>query len=426
MSSDRILERLSRLHPKLIDLALDRVERLLAALEHPERRLPPVIHIAGTNGKGSTVATLRACLEAAGYRVHVYTSPHLVRFAERIRVAGTLIEDERLSACLEECERANAGAPITLFEITTVAAFLAFSRTAADATLLEVGLGGRFDATNVVRDPAATVLTPISIDHQRFLGETVASIAFEKAGILKPGVRGIVGPQLQDAADVIEVRATETGSPLYWHGKDWRAEPTASGMRYEGTRWRLDLPVPALAGRHQIDNAGAAIACLEGLDAPLAVDPEAIARGLRGIEWPARLQRLTRGPLARMLPPDCELWLDGGHNQAGGEVLAQHATTWRDRPLHLVFGMLNTHDPRGFLKALAGDVADVATVAIPGEANSLSAEDAAGAAHSVGFAAKSYPSVSAAVGAATEKPGPSRILICGSLYLAGTVLAENG
>jgi dihydrofolate synthase/folylpolyglutamate synthase len=388
--------------------------------------LPPVVHVAGTNGKGSSVATLRACLEAAGYRVHVYTSPHLVRFAERIRVAGTLIEDDQLSACLEECEQANAGAPITLFEITTAAAFLAFSRTPADATLLEVGLGGRFDATNVIQQPVATVLTPISLDHQRFLGDTLAAIAFEKAGILKPGVPGVVGPQSSEAAEVIEVRATETGSPLFWHGKDWRAEPTTTGMRYEGPRWRLDLPAPSLIGRHQIDNAGAAIACLEGLETSLRVDSAAIARGLRGIEWPARLQRLTRGPLPAMLPPGGELWLDGGHNQAGGEVLAQQAATWRDRPLRLVFGMLHTHDARGFLKALARYVADVGTVAIPGEANSLSAEDAAAAARAAGLAAESYPNVGVAVGAAAAKPGPSRILICGSLYLAGTVLAENG
>jgi dihydrofolate synthase/folylpolyglutamate synthase len=399
---------------------------VLAALGHPEQRLPPVIHVAGTNGKGSTVATLRACLEAAGYRVHVYTSPHLVRFAERIRIAGALIEDDRLSACLEDCERANAGAPITLFEITTAAAFLAFSRTPADITLLEVGLGGRFDATNVVRHPISTVLTPISLDHQRFLGDTLAAIAFEKAGILKPGVYGVVGPQAPEAAEVIERRAAETGSPLYWHGYDWRAEPTPSGMRYEGARWRLDLPAPSLIGRHQIDNAGAAIACLEGLESLLRVDPAAIARGLRGIEWPARLQRLTQGPLAGMLAPGSELWLDGGHNQAGGEMLGQHVRTWRDRPLHLVFGMLNTHDARGFLKALARHADDVGTVAIPGEANSLSAEDAAAAARAAGLAAESYASVTAAVRAAAAKPGPSRILICGSLYLAGTVLAENG
>ena len=385
-----------------------------------------MIHVAGTNGKGSTVATLRACLEAAGYRAHVYTSPHLVRFTERIRIAGKLIEDDALSACLEECERANAGAPITLFEITTAAAYLAFSRTPADATLLEVGLGGRVDATNVIARPAATVITPISFDHQRFLGDTLAAIAFEKAGILKPGVVGVVGPQPREAAEVIDVRAAETGSPLYRHGKEWRAEPTATGLRYEGRRWHLDLPASALPGRHQFDNAGAAIACLEGLEQTFRVDPAALARGLKTTEWPARLQRLTRGPLAANLPPDVELWLDGGHNQAGGEVLAQHAATWRDRPLHLVFGMLTTHDAREFLRPLAREAADIGTVAIPGEANSRTAEDSAEAARAVGLVAEAYPSVATAVAAAAAKPTPSRILICGSLYLAGTVLAGNG
>ena len=396
----------------------------MAALGHPERKLPPAIHVAGTNGKGSTVATLRACLQEAGLRVHVYTSPHLVRFNERIRLAGKLIEEPAFAAVLEECERANGGSPITLFEITTAAAFLAFARTPADATLIEVGLGGRFDATNVIATPAATVLTPISLDHQRFLGDTVGAIAFEKAGILKPGVRAVVGPQMPEAAEVIAARARELGAPLYRYGTEWRAEPTRAGMRYEGARWRLDLPPPSLLGRHQIDNAGAAIACLEGLETS-RLDAAALARGLGRIEWPARLQRLTRGPLVSLLPAGSELWLDGGHNRAGGEVLGAHAATWRDRPLHLVFGMLNTHDAGGFLAPLAAHAGSVAAVAIPGEANSLSAEESAAAARAAGLDAAAYPDIAAAVAAAAARPGPARILICGSLYLAGQVLREN-
>ncbi|HUN47096.1 MAG TPA: folylpolyglutamate synthase/dihydrofolate synthase family protein, partial [Stellaceae bacterium] len=363
------------------------MRRLLAALGHPERQLPPVIHVAGTNGKGSTVATLRACLEEAGYRVHVYTSPHLVRFNERIRVAGSLVEEEPLAALLEECERVNGETPITFFEITTAAAFLAFARTPADATLLEVGLGGRFDATNVIDRPAATVLTPISIDHQRFLGNTVAAIAFEKAGILKPGVAAVVGPQPAEAADVIARRAGEVGAPLYRHGLDWRAEPSASGLRYEGKRWRLDLPAPSLLGRHQVDNAGAAIATLESLP-QFELDAAALAKGLQHIDWPARLQHLTRGPLAALLQPGSELWLDGGHNQAGGEVLALQAAAWRDRPLHLVFGMLSTHDAEGFLRALAPYAQSLGTVAIPGEAASRTAEDSAAAGRAAGLDAR--------------------------------------
>jgi len=383
-----------------------------------------VIHVAGTNGKGSTVAALRACLEAAGHRVHVYTSPHLVRFNERIRLAGELIEERALSAVLEECERANEGAPITFFEITTAAAFLAFSRTPADATLLEVGLGGRVDTTNVVRQPAATAITPVSLDHQRFLGDTVAAIAFEKAGILKSGVRAVVGPQPPEAAAVIAARAREVGAPLYRHAIEWRAEPTPSGMRYEGARWRLDLPPPSLPGRHQIDNAGAAIAALEGLEA-FRLDRDAIARGLGRIEWPARLQRLTRGPLVTLLPPGSELWLDGGHNRGGGEAIAAHAASWRDLPLDLVFGMLSTHDAKAFLAPFAAQARSLGAVAIPGEANSLRAEDSAAAARAAGLEAKAYPEVAAAV-AAAARPGPSRILICGSLYLAGRVLRDNG
>src|SRR5947208_1337665 len=313
-TTDELLAELKALHPRRMDLSLGRIERLLAALGNPQDRLPPVIHIAGTNGKGSTVATLRACLEAAVYRVHVYTSPHLVRFHERIRLAGQLIKEDSLLALLEECERANAGAPITFFEITTAAAFLAFARVPADIVLLETGLGGRLDTTNVVRHPAVAAITPVSLDHQAFLGDTVAAIAGEKAGILKPGVPAVIGPQPDDAAGVIEARAAAIGAPLYRWQKEWRCDPqpppAAGGMRYEGGRWRLDLPLPALAGLHQTANAGTAIACLEQLSG-FSLPASAISDGLRHIDWPARLQRLTRGPLVAMLPAGSELWLDG-------------------------------------------------------------------------------------------------------------------
>ena len=333
-TSDRVLERLGRLHPKLIDLSLGRVERLLAALDHPQEKLPPVIHVAGTNGKGSTIATLRACLEAGGYRVDAYISPHLVRFHERIRLAGQLIEEEALIALLEECERANGGTPITYFEITSAAAFLAFARTPADIVLLETGLGGRLDATNVVHRPAVTAITPISLDHQAFLGDTIAQIAGEKAGILKPGAPAVVGPQPEEAEAVIEARAVELGAPLSRWQHEWRCTADGTDMRFTGERWQLDLPMPSLPGAHQIANAGLAIACLEQLRS-LSLPPEAIAAGLRRIEWPARLQRLTRGPLVELMPPGWELWLDGAHNQAGGEALAAMAESWQERPLSL-------------------------------------------------------------------------------------------
>jgi dihydrofolate synthase/folylpolyglutamate synthase len=423
--SDRVLDRLSGLHPKKIDLSLGRIERLLAKLGDPHLRLPPVIHVAGTKGKGSTVATLRACLEAAGYSVHAYISPHLVRFHERIRLAGTLIEEDALIALLEECERANAGEPITFFEITSAAAFLAFSRHPADILLLEVGLGGRLDTTNVVRDPAVTAITPVSIDHVAFLGDTIAKIAFEKAGILKPGAPGVIAPQPDEAVPVIEARAAAVGAPLFRAGHEWRFAETENGMRYEGTRWRLDLPRPSLIGAHQILNAATAVACLEHLDG-FTIPAEAIAAGLRHIDWPARLQHLTKGPLIGLVPAEVELWLDGGHNPAAGEVLGPVVAGWRDRPLDLVVGMLNTKDAAGFLRAMAPHVRSLLAVTIPGEDNPLPDHEIAAAARSVGIAAETAPSVEDAVRVLAARRGLGRILICGSLHLCGVVLADNG
>jgi dihydrofolate synthase / folylpolyglutamate synthase len=423
--SDRILERLGRLHPKLIDLSLGRVERLLAALGNPQHRLPPVIHVAGTNGKGSTVATLRACLEAGGYRVHAFTKPHLVRFHERIRLVGRLIDEEALIALLEECERANGGTPITYFEITTAAALLAFARTPADVVLLETGLGGRLDATNVVLRPAVTAITPISLDHQAFLGDTIAAIAGEKAGILKPRVPAVVGPQPEAAEVVIEARALELGAPLSRWQREWRCASAGAGMRFTGERWRLDLPLPSLLGTHQILNAGVAIACLEQLR-DFELSPVTIAAGLRRIEWPARLQRLTRGPLVEMMPPGWELWLDGGHNPGAGAILGEFVAGWRDRPLYLVVGMMNTKDAAGFLAPLAPHAKALAGVTIPGEENPLPTEAIAATARSVGMSATAAASIEGALRGFISDVASARVLICGSLHFAGTVLAANG
>jgi dihydrofolate synthase / folylpolyglutamate synthase len=426
---ERVLARLGGLHPKRIDtidsntLSLDRIERLLAALGNPHDKLPPVIHVAGTNGKGSTIATLRACLEASGYRVHVYTSPHLVRFNERIRLAGRLIDDAFLASVLGDCERANAGREITFFEITNAAAFLAFSLVPADFVLLEVGLGGRLDATNVVRHPAATAITPVSLDHQAFLGPTVAAIAGEKAGILKAGAPAVIGPQTDEAEAVIEARAAEVGAPLYRWRREWRCEPAGDGMSYEGRRWTADLPLPSLPGAHQIANAGTAIACLESLPGAV-VAPAALAAGLRRIDWPARLQRLTAGPLVDMMP-GWELWLDGGHNPAAGEVLAATASGWQDRPFHLVVGMLNTKDSAGFLAPLAPYARSLQAVTIPGEANPLPAAAIVEAARSVGITAHEAGSVAAALRAIDSAGEAGRVLICGSLHFAGVVLRDN-
>jgi len=388
---------------------------------------------------------LRACFEAAGYRVHAYTSPHLVRFHERIRLAGELIDEDALLTLLEECEEANRGAPITFFEITTAAAFLAFARIPADVVLLETGLGGRLDATNVLPRPAATAITTISLDHQAFLGDTIAAIAGEKAGILKPGVPAIIGPQPEEAETVIEARAAAIGAPVFrWQG-EWHCEPFSSlsrtagegaeppsgeagegiGMRYVGTRWRLDLPLPSLPGRHQIANAGAAIACLEQMP-QFSLSPAALAQGLRRIDWPARMQRLVHGPLIEMLPEGWELWLDGGHNPAAGEVIADVAKGWHDRPLDLVVGMLNTKDASGFLAPLAPHARTLYAVTIPGEENPHPASQIVASARSVGITARESEAVDDALREIVQQPGPARVLICGSLHFAGIVLANNG
>ena len=426
LSSDKILDRLTRLHPKIIDLSLDRVERLLARLGDPHKMLPPVVHVAGTNGKGSVVAFLRAFLEAAGYRTHVYTSPHLVKFNERIRLAGTIIDDQSLADLLEECEEAQSDEPITFFEITTAAAFLAFVRAPADVVLLETGLGGRLDATSVVEKPVLNVLTPVSIDHQQFLGDTIEEIAFEKAGILRPGVPCVSAAQTPPAARVIAEQAAAVGSPLVREGVDWFVRGEGASLSFEDRSGARKLPLPALAGSHQIRNGGLAVACIDYLHG-FTVPDAAVARGFETVEWPARLQRLTRGPLAEGLPAGWELWLDGGHNAAAGEMLAEQARNWRDRPLHLIFGMLNSKDPRDFLAPLAQSAGRLRTVTIPGESASLlAAETAAVGMTLIADAAPAVGVNEALEAIVAAETGPARVLICGSLYLAGRVLADNG
>jgi dihydrofolate synthase/folylpolyglutamate synthase len=425
-ASDIVLERLSALHPKLIDLSLDRVCRLLETLGHPERRLPPVVHVAGTNGKGSVIAYLRAILEAAGQSVHAYTSPHLVRFHERIRLGGRLIEETHLLALLEECERANGAAPITFFEVTTCAAFLAFARMPADILLLEVGLGGEYDATNVIDRPLATVLTPISFDHMQHLGNTLTAIAGAKAGIMKRRAPAIIGPQLPEPLAVFERRAAELDCPLSRWGREWHARRDGDRMIFRDRAGERRLPLPALGGAHQIDNAATAIACLPYLSVG-GLGAEAIRRGLRSVEWPARLQRLTRGPLAAQLPAGWELWLDGCHNADGGRAAAAWAAGQPAMPLHLIFASLSTHDPRGILQPFADLARAVRAVVVPGEHKTLSADEAAAAARDIGLAAKPSANVGEALSDIIAHGAvPGRVLICGSLYLAGTVLAENG
>ena len=427
--SDAILERLLSLHPKRIDLVLERIERLLTALGHPERKLPPIVHVAGTNGKGSTCAFVRAMLEAQGLAVHAYTSPHLVRFHERIGLAGKLIDERELAAILEECERANEGRPITFFEITTAAAFLAFSRHPADALVLEVGLGGVYDATNVIPPPRIAIVTPVGLDHQEFLGTTLSGIAAEKAGIIKPGVPVIVGPQEDDARDVIARRAEALNSPALFYGQDFFAHSEQGRMIYQDEGGLLDLPLPRLAGSHQIENAAGAIAAVRTAGWN---NEKAIETGLRRVEWPARMQRLTRGPLIDLAPPNAEVWLDGGHNPHAANAIAAALSELEERspkPLYLICGMLNTKDATGFFGPFRGLVRHVGTVTIPGEAAAQGAGALYDAARKAGLDADPADTLEEAMmqisARARAREGAARILICGSLHLAGKVLAAN-
>ncbi|MFT5065820.1 MAG: dihydrofolate synthase/folylpolyglutamate synthase [Reinekea sp.] len=418
--SDAILARMMALHPKVIDLTLDRVWSLLEKLDNPQDKLPPVIHLAGTNGKGSTQAMIRAGLEQSGASVHAYTSPHLARFHERIRLVGTLITEDALSEILDRCYTANGPDPITYFEITTIAGLLAFAEKPADFTLLEVGLGGRLDATNVVDKPAITVITPIDLDHQQFLGDTLTAIAGEKAGIIKRGVTCVVGPQHEESMDVIEAVAARAGAPLLAYGQHWHVSVERDRLIFQDDHGLLDLPLPALLGPHQIQNAGAAIATLRYL----GLDEDACEAALTQAYWPARMERLTSGKLVDMAKP-AELWLDGGHNPAAGRALAATLKAQPPRPTHLICGMLNTKDIGGYLQPLA-EVADSLTaVSIPDEVNTLPAETTAAQALKVNLPAKTAADVGSAIAQIVDHTPNARILICGSLYLAGHVMREN-
>jgi dihydrofolate synthase/folylpolyglutamate synthase len=431
---DSIVARLTALHPKRIDLSLDRLQHLLAALDHPEKKLPPIIHVAGTNGKGSTIAFLRAILEAAGKRVHTYTSPHLVRFNERFRLGapgeGKLVSDEELTAVMEECERVNAGAPITVFEITTAAGLLLFARHPADVLLLEVGLGGRLDATNVIENPLATIITRVSIDHTDFLGDSLEKIASEKAGILKRGVPAVIAAQSRDALAVIERQAAKVHAPLKIAGEDWTATEERGRLVYQDEAGLLDLPPPRLYGRHQYENAGLAIAALRTIK-QFTIPAAAFDTGMAKADWPARLHRLGHGPLVDLAPAGSELWLDGGHNPDGGRAIAAALADLEERvsrPLVLIVGMLANKDCEGFLSNFAGLARRTIAVPVPGAEKGLTAEAVAGTARAIGLSATSRDSLSEALDAARklDLDPPPRILITGSLYLAGEVLRENG
>jgi dihydrofolate synthase/folylpolyglutamate synthase len=409
---EKIAARLERLHPRLIDLSLDRLRVLLGRLDHPERRLPPIIHVAGTNGKGSTCAFIRAMAEAAGLRVHVYTSPHLVRFNERIRVAGDLVTDDRLIAAMERIERVNDNAPITVFEVITATAFDLFAETPADLCVLEVGLGGRGDATNVIDAASACAITSISLDHRELLGPTVDIIAREKAGIMKSGVPVAIGAQPDDVRHVLLDHAAALSAPVKLRGRDWDIVPTATGFRYTDASGTIEAPTPSLPGLFQQDNAGIAITALRATTLPHG------PAGLTRAEWPARLQRL-HGCLAGLLPPDWDLWLDGGHNPGAGVVLAEHLRGWTDRPAHLVVGMKQAKDSAEFLRPLLPVANTVWAVREPDQHSALPVEAIVAAS---GGVARPGPRVADALRAIPRTVAPARVLICGSLYLAGEVL----
>ena len=433
-SLDELIARLSALHPRQIDLSLDRMHSLLARLDHPERKLPPVIHVAGTNGKGSTIAYLRAILEAAGLRVHVFTSPFLVRINECYRLGrvggGTLVGDDELRATLEHCERVNAENPVTIFEAETAAAFCLFAQHPADVALLEVGLGGRLDSTNVIEAPLAVVIAPVSMDHTEFLGDNLTAIAGEKAAIIKRGAPVICAEQFPEAMAVVEAQADRMRAPLYAAGQQWHVSIERGRLVYQDDRGLMDLPAPKLFGRHQFDNAGLAIATLRAQTA-FKIDPAAFERGIVGAEWPARMQRLTSGKLVDQGPKTCEVWLDGGHNAEGGRVAAAALGDLEERvsrPLVVIAGMMANKDAENFLANFAGLTRHIMAVQIPDRNNAMPPERLADAARALGMRVEISVSVEAALQTLSRLAYevPPRILITGSLYLAGHVLAANG
>ena len=429
-----LIARLSALHPAPIDLDLERMHRLLERLGHPERKLSPAIHVAGTNGKGSTIAYLRAILEAASLRVHVYTSPHLVRINECYRLGrrggGVLVDDEELRGVFENCERVNAGEPITLFEAQTAVAFDLFARHPADVMLLEVGLGGRLDATNVIEKPLASVIAPIGLDHTEFLGNSLMTIAGEKAGIIKRGVPVICAEQVPEVIAVIEQYAKRMRAPLRAAGREWHVNVERGRLVYQDDHGLMDLAAPRLFGRHQFDNAGLAIATLRALDA-LRIESSAFEAGIVSAEWPARMQRLTSGPLVDQGPQASEIWLDGGHNAEGGRVTAAALGDLEERvsrPLVVIVGMMANKDASAFLANFAGLTRHIIAVQVPGRDNAMPPDRLADAARALGMRVENSASVEAALRtlARLAYDVPPRILITGSLYLAGHVLSANG
>jgi len=436
LTAEQEIERLMSLHPKGFDLSLDRIRRLLARLGNPERRLPPIIHIAGTNGKGSTAAFSRALLEAAGLTVHVHTSPHLVNWHERFRIGapggGKLAGDAELAGALRRVAEANRGETITVFEILTAAMFLLFSENPADAAVIEVGLGGRFDATNVVERPAVSVIMPISLDHEAYLGDRVELIAAEKAGIIKPGCPVVIGAQVYEAARSVLVETAERHhAPMQIYGQDFLAYEENGRLVYQDADGLFDVSMPRLTGRHQIANAAAAIAAVKAGGFPTS--HTVVDRAMAAVDWPGRMQRLPAGRLQALAPRGAEVWIDGGHNPGAGTVIAEALAEQEERdprPLFLIAGMINTKDQTGYFRAFAGMVRHVYTVPVTHSTASVAPAELAARAAEAGLSAEPVNSVEnalmllSATWDSSEKP--PRILIGGSLYLTGEVLDHNG
>ncbi len=435
-NADREIERLMSLHPKGFDLSLDRIARLLDRLGNPHRRLPPVIHIAGTNGKGSAAAFARALLEAAGHSVHVHTSPHLVRWHERYRIGapdgGHFVDDEALAGAIARVAEANAGETITVFEILTAVTFVLFSEHPADAAIIEVGLGGRFDATNVIERPAVSLIMPVSLDHEAYLGDRVELIAAEKAGIMKHGAPVVIGAQETEVAQSVLIETAERlDCPLSVYGQDFLAFFEHGRLVYQDEDGLMDLPRPRLPGRHQYANAAAAIAAVKA--AGFEITHSAAEAAMRRVDWPGRMQRLAEGRLVALAPPGAEIWVDGGHNPGAGAVVAEALAEREDRqerPLFLIAGMLDTKDQRGFFRAFEGMARHVFAVPVSSSDAGVPNDELAQCALEAGLSAEPVHSVANALKLLRdtwdESEPPPRILICGSLYLVGEVLAENG
>ena len=436
LSAEREIEHLMSLHPKGFDLSLDRVTRLLERLGNPQDKLPPVIHIAGTNGKGSCAAFSRALLEAAGYRVHVHTSQHLVNWHERYRLGaeggGRLVDDKVFAETIARVAEANGGETITVFEILTAVGFLLFAEHPADAVILEVGLGGRFDATNVIKRPAVSVIMPVSLDHEAYLGDRVELIAAEKAGIIKRGCPVVVGAQEFEAAQLVLIETAERlRAPLTVYGQDFLAFAENGRMVYQDSDGLMDLSPPRLPGRHQFANAAAAIAAVKA--AGFDISERDADKAMTNVSWPGRMQKLTQGRLMELAPRGAEIWLDGGHNPGAGTVIAEALAEQEEknpRPLFMISGMINTKDQSGYFSAFKGLTRHVYTVPVSMSDSGVPNDELAARAAEAGLSAEPVSSVANALmllrDTWDEREAPPRILIGGSLYLAGAVLAENG